>query len=104
MVKEESDPEVEMMLLANKRDREERRVISTETGRSFASQHNMKFLETSCENGDNIEQAFIQLSESLLDKFPEGMKLKQKSRKKGEGSVVMGTKRARAVRQCCNLS
>ncbi len=56
---------IPIILLANKVDLAEDRVITSEMGREFVQQHNLvAYLETSALTGQNVEQAF-----GLLAKF-----------------------------------
>ena len=49
---------------------DDKRVISKERGETIARENSVKFLETSAKTNVNIERAFTELSESILDKFP----------------------------------
>ncbi|VDO46412.1 unnamed protein product [Onchocerca flexuosa] len=65
------------MLLGNKCDMAERRVVSRERGEKIASDHGIRFLETSAKANIQIDKAFYDLAEAILDKMPvkdEGMK------------------------------
>ncbi|VDN01628.1 unnamed protein product [Thelazia callipaeda] len=69
--------DVEKMLLGNKCDMAERRVVSRERGEKIASDHGIRFLETSAKANIQIDKAFYDLAEAILDKMPvkdEGMK------------------------------
>ena len=67
-IDEHANEDVERMILGNKCDMEDRRVVSKERGEEIAREHNIKFLETSAKTNINIETAFIQLAEAILDK------------------------------------
>lgn len=69
-IQEHANVEVEKMILGNKCDMEDKRVISKERGETIARENSVKFLETSAKTNVNIERAFTELSESILDKFP----------------------------------
>ena len=58
------------MILGNKCDMDDKRVISKERGETIARENGVKFLETSAKTNVNIERAFQELSEAILDKFP----------------------------------
>ena len=62
--------DVEKMILGNKCDMEEKRVISKERGESIARENGVRFLETSAKTNVNIERAFMELSENILEKTP----------------------------------
>ena len=54
---------IPIILLANKVDLDEQRVITTEMGKAFVEEHNLVgYLETSALNGQNVEEAFHMLA------------------------------------------
>lgn len=67
-IQEHANEDVEKMILGNKCDMEDKRVISKEKGEAIAKENGIRFLETSAKTNVNIEKAFIDLSESILDK------------------------------------
>lgn len=69
-IEEHANEDVEKMLLGNKCDMEDRRAISRERGEDIARQHGIRFLETSAKANINVERAFYELSEAILDKGP----------------------------------
>uniref|UniRef100_A0A1I7W0E5 Ras-related protein Rab-10 n=1 Tax=Loa loa TaxID=7209 RepID=A0A1I7W0E5_LOALO len=76
-IDEHASEDVEKMLLGNKCDMGERRVVSRERGEKIACDHGIRFLETSAKANIQIDKAFYDLAEAILDKMPvkdEGMK------------------------------
>ena len=58
---------IPIILLANKVDLIEHRVITREMGEQFTREHNLNgYLETSALNGQNVEEAFNMLAKSSL--------------------------------------
>ena len=49
------------MLVGNKSDLKDQRVISTDVGAAFAETHLMGFIETSALSGENVNNAFMTL-------------------------------------------
>ncbi|XP_055357351.1 ras-related protein Rab-10-like [Paramacrobiotus metropolitanus] len=93
-IEEHANEDVEKMLLGNKCDMEDKRAISRERGESIARQHAIRFLETSAKANINVERAFYELSEAILDKVSrtpggggvqENTPLPQASGKPGKG-------------------
>ncbi|OQV20838.1 Ras-related protein Rab-10 [Hypsibius exemplaris] len=74
-IEEHANEDVEKMLLGNKCDMEDRRAISRERGEDIARQHGIRFLETSAKANINVERAFYELSEAILDKGPNKDKI-----------------------------
>ncbi len=56
------------MILGNKCDVEDKRAVSKERGEMIAAEHGIRFLETSAKANINIERAFYELAESILNK------------------------------------
>ena len=69
-IQEHASDDVEKMILGNKCDVEDKRVISKERGEQIARENGVRFLETSAKTNVNIERAFVDLSETILDKTP----------------------------------
>ncbi|XP_037960585.1 ras-related protein Rab-10-like [Teleopsis dalmanni] len=60
--------DVEKMIVGNKCDIVEQRVISKERGEAIACQYHLRFLETSAKLNVNVERAFLQLVRDILNK------------------------------------
>ncbi|XP_046412491.1 ras-related protein Rab-10 [Neodiprion fabricii] len=67
-IDEHANEDVEKMILGNKCDMHEKRVVSTERGEAIGREHGIKFMETSAKSNVNIERAFIELAEAILEK------------------------------------
>lgn len=57
--------DVELMILGNKCDINEKRQVSKEKGEQLALQHSIKFMETSAKANINIEEAFTTLARDI---------------------------------------
>jgi len=55
------------MLVANKIDKEDERVVTREQGRQFAKENSMLYIETSAKTQQGIQQAFEELVMKILD-------------------------------------
>ena len=60
-LKANADEDISMILLGNKTDLEDKRVVTTEEGKNKAEFYNLTFMETSAFNGNNIQEAFNEL-------------------------------------------
>ena len=81
-IKEEVDEKVTIILVGNKIDREEVRVVTKEKGEELAKEFGLPFFECSAKTGVNITTAFNELVKRVVeisDKYggKEGEKLKQ---------------------------
>ncbi len=65
-----SNPDVKMILIGNKIDLIEQRVISKEQGELFAKKNNMNlFIETSAKAGINAQNTFVQMAYILYQDY-----------------------------------
>jgi len=69
-IDEHASEDVEKMLLGNKCDMADKRMVSKERGEQIAREHGIRFLETSAKANINIDKSFYDLAEAILDKMP----------------------------------
>ncbi|KAK2515377.1 Rab10 [Columba livia] len=69
-IDEHANEDVERMLLGNKCDMEDKRVVPRAKGEQIAREHGIRFFETSAKANINIEKAFLTLAEDILRKTP----------------------------------
>lgn len=60
------------MLVGNKKDLEEAREVTLLEASNFAQENDLIFLETSAKTGDNVEEAFLKCSKTILAKIEAG--------------------------------
>lgn len=70
--KEMCNKDVLILLVANKTDLGEKRVISEKEGREFAEENGMIFFETSALNGNGIKEVFEYGVNELVDRLESG--------------------------------
>ena len=68
-IDENAAADVEKMILGNKCDLDESRVVSKERGQLLANEHQVKFMETSAKSGHNVERAFLDLAHDIKVKM-----------------------------------
>ena len=57
-----------VFLVANKLDlADDKRIVTVEEGQKLAEENNMKFYEGSGQNGENVEEIFIQMAEKVYE-------------------------------------
>ena len=66
-IEKNTNKNVIKLLIGNKCDLEDKRVISYETGKDFAEQYNMKYIETSAKTDLNVTEAFGLIGKELMD-------------------------------------
>ena len=64
-IEQHASEDVEKMILGNKCDMEEKRVISTEQGQKLAEEHGVEFMETSAKANINVEEAFVMIARKI---------------------------------------
>ena len=62
------DPNCVMHLIGNKLDLANEREVSFTEASDFATAHNMKYIETSAKEGDNINEAFVRAIDELIER------------------------------------
>lgn len=66
---------VPLILIGNKIDLENERVISKEKGEEYANKHNIEIFESSGKSGVNVNEAFIFLGEHIIKNFKKEERL-----------------------------
>ena len=95
IVKEFND-KMPILLIGNKTDLEDNRLISYEEGKKLADENNLKFFETSALNGNNVDEAFILFGNIIVDY------LKKKSSMISDSfSIDKNTSTVRKSKKCC---
>jgi small GTP-binding protein len=65
----DADPKIVVMLVGNKCDMGELRVVSTEEGTSFARSKNLMFVETSAKEATNVAESFAKLLTAIVNRY-----------------------------------
>uniref|UniRef100_A0A2C9L8N2 Ras-related protein Rab-10 n=1 Tax=Biomphalaria glabrata TaxID=6526 RepID=A0A2C9L8N2_BIOGL len=86
-----ANEDVEKMILGNKCDMDDKRQVPTARGEAIAREHNIPFLETSAKANINVEKAFMNLAQAILNKTPGRV---------SEPNINIGTQDTSA-RRCC---
>jgi len=65
---ENGDSKVQKILVGNKCDLAEERKVATEDGEALASEYNMSFFETSAKTGQSVDDAFLRITDQVVEK------------------------------------
>ena len=94
--------DVEIFLVGNKIDLEEKRVVPTEEGKDLAKTFGVKFLETSAKTGENVEKVFRELAEDVYKKQNAAPQEETaESQAKPTGNVDIGSQETTKSKGCC---
>jgi small GTP-binding protein len=64
-----ADPKIVVMLVGNKCDLSEMRVVSMEEGMGFARTQNLLFIETSAKEATNVGESFTRLLSEIVNRY-----------------------------------
>lgn len=68
-IQQHADVHVNKILVGNKCDMLDEKVVSTEEGKKLAEEFNMEFWEASAKNDVNVEQSFHSIAKSVKDRI-----------------------------------
>lgn len=88
---------VNKILIGNKCDWEDKRVVSTEQGQALADELGIPFLEVSAKSNINIDQAFYSLAADIKKRLIDN----QKTDVGGSSGINVGEKSEAASGKCC---
>jgi len=101
-VEQHASEGVNKILIGNKSDWSEKRVVTEDMGRQLAEELGVKFMETSAKDNDHVEEAFFILARDiktrLIDTQPEPQGNNASS---SEGAVRPGASTSANSPTCC---
>ena len=96
-LRESTDPNIAIMLVGNKNDQEELRSVKLEEGKNLAEGNRLMFLETSAKEAKNVEEAFHELINSIVECYTKnGITGKEIKRNNIQGTAVK-----KEEKSCC---
>eukprot|EP01127_Copromyxa_protea_P010576 TRINITY_DN2578_c0_g1_i2.p2 TRINITY_DN2578_c0_g1~~TRINITY_DN2578_c0_g1_i2.p2 ORF type:complete len:121 (-),score=25.54 TRINITY_DN2578_c0_g1_i2:96-458(-) len=66
-IQRNAQPDVFCLLVGNKTDLEDERVVTFEQGQEVAKHYKLEFVETSAKSNVNVEEAFLKMAISTLE-------------------------------------
>ncbi|KAL4460491.1 hypothetical protein ABPG74_000242 [Tetrahymena malaccensis] len=71
-MKSNGNPNMVVLLIGNKKDKEAQRQVQTEEGQAVANENGFLFFETSARDSINVDEAFTKLAEQITKKVDSG--------------------------------
>jgi Ras-related protein Rab-8A len=97
-IQQHADVHVNKILVGNKCDMLDEKVVSTEEGQKLAKEFGIDFWECSAKNDINVDDSFIGIAKSVKDRLvAEG----QGGPSPAKGSVKISTGPGAATKKCC---
>ena len=103
-IKMNSNPNIRIFLIGNKKDLEENREVHTDDAETFSHEHNLNlFLESSAKSGFNTEKMFVEAAHIL---FEDSQKLKMdidRDSNLGQNQIITedNTDEPKKRKKCC---
>ena len=69
IIKKNVDHDIELLLIGNKIDLVEERMIPPQEGENLSKEFNFPFIETSAKTGKNVNQAFFNIINKIVNKM-----------------------------------
>jgi len=103
-IEQHATESVNKILIGNKCDMVEKKVVDSARGKALADEYTIKFLETSAKNSINVEEAFITLAKDIKKRLIDGQDGPIGGNPKKE-DVKLGTSNASGAttgkKKCC---
>lgn len=93
---------VNRILVGNKDDDPDRKVVLTQDAQRFAEQMGIQLYETSAKENKNVEEMFLAITKLVLQSKKEQMK-KQADQPSDSIKINGGSKGKRTGKKCCNV-
>jgi Ras-related protein Rab-8A len=100
-VEQHATENVNKILIGNKCDWEEKRVVSTERGELLAQELNIPFLEVSAKTNHNVDLAFRSLARQIKERIRDTTKAEERQGA-GSNTVDPGRENGGAGSKCCS--
>ena len=99
-IEKNANKNVYKLLIGNKSDLEEKRKVSYQEGKDFATSNGMQFIETSAKTDSKVKDAFELLTQEIIKSSvtkDKGMEKKEKTIHLSSGTADLNTKK----KSCC---
>lgn len=92
---------VARLLVGNKCDLQERRVVETVRGQQLAAEYQLAFLETSAKSATNVDDAFVTLARTIKKRLDQSDRSAPTPPNDPSSNVKPGQQPASDARRCC---
>ena len=100
-IEKNANKNVLKVLIGNKTDLEDKRVVTYNQGKEFADTYGLKFLETSAKKNLNVSEAFITLGRELMQASDDKKIIKQKQNKTVTVTKAQDLNKQEQKKGCC---
>merc|ERR1711974_59727 len=99
-IEQHASSDVNKMLIGNKCDLEDKRLITAEQAKELADEYGIRYLETSAKSSTNVEKAFIELAADIkkkqIDPNPDAVPTES------DNIVIGGSGTPEKKKSCCS--
>jgi len=97
-IEQHASSSVNKVLVGNKCDMADKRMIATEKGQALADEYGIKFFETSAKTGYNVEDSFMALAKEVKHRVVDAPHIKKETKKlKQQGTLNLTSTRAHST-------
>ena len=97
----ENNDKLKTILIGNKLDLKDERIVTNEVAKQFAEKNNLKYIETSAKDGTNINESFQAIIDLLFDGKSSEEILHEFTKQDSSLSVVDDSMEVKKKKACC---
>ena len=98
---EENNDKLKIILIGNKLDLKDGRIVTIDVAKKFAEKNNLKYIETSAKDGTNINESFQTIIDLLFDGKSSEEILNEFAKQDSPLCVVDDSMKVKKKKSCC---